>query len=841
MSPPFAPLEIGFLQHREGDLIKGRYKVLSHLGGGNFGSVYRVNDTAVGVDLACKEMHVLDNPATAGNERTSALELFKREAQNLATVRHPHIPSAYFEQEEGAWHICPRCGFDFADSTFCPDHGANLLPVAQRFYLMMDFIDGTTLEELADAEMKTQGRPLDESVCLEWIEQISTALRALHRVGIVHRDVKPDNIKIRTTDNAAVLLDFGLTRKSEEAGGYGTARLSGTSRLGTPGYAPPNLQEATRPEPRSDIYALGMTLARLLTGRNPQEAADLEALQAHTPRELNTSISPAVEQIIARSTQADAAKRYAEIDDLLADLHDITRPIGRAVVAPFSFSDGARARLPLDLARLLESHAHEAANYLYSGMLGQWLQSGGYAAPARAAEEAVARWPKQPSRALEIFRRALYPLGASKVLPEVEVEPDALDFDDLDSGNSQTRTLHIRNAGPGFAWGALETVWEEATEPGIPLPGLQLPREWEGNDEEIAIVLDTSRITNGDYRGQILVRLAGAPEQAVAARVPVFFSVQALNLRVEPSSIDFGTVAIGARARVEVCVRPVQSTLGRPRGTFYVSRDLGAVQVPDRFEGTEAWPIEIDGTREDAVARRYEGTVSIDTNGGRLRLPVRYSLSLPFWRAAWMVLAAALIGGLVAGFGRACYGLVNPAFISRWLTQNGTILSPEVAGYGTPIAIGALVGVSYELLRWAREDEIPTIKAGAPSSGSTPSGLALWRVWLRHPVLQGLLLSGLLGAMLCWPLLWIGHWAGWGFGDWLLRPLARPLFSLVSATERETGAPLVWAAVGCGAGMLWGCSRVLESLGHRWTRYALWSFYGVAAFVAFINAMLFFG
>lgn len=354
MFSSFAPIEIGFLQHRAGDLIKGRYEVLSHLGGGNFGSVYRVRDTAVGVDLACKEMHVLDNPSTVGNERTSALELFKREAQNLATVRHPHIPSAYFEQEDGDWRICPRCGLDFPEATLCPAHGATLLPVAQRFYLMMDFIDGATLEELAETEMRMQGRPLDESVCLEWIEQISTALRALHRVGIVHRDVKPDNIKIRTTDNAAVLLDFGLTRKSEEAGGYGTARLSGTGRLGTPGYAPPNLMEAERPEPRSDIYALGMTLARLLTGRNPQEPGELEELQALRPRELNMAISPAVEQLIARATQSDATQRYAEIDDLLADLHDITRPAGRVVVAPFSFSDGARARSPLDLARLLE-------------------------------------------------------------------------------------------------------------------------------------------------------------------------------------------------------------------------------------------------------------------------------------------------------------------------------------------------------------------------------------------------------------------------------------------------------------------------------------------------------
>ncbi|RYG61321.1 hypothetical protein EON80_24015, partial [bacterium] len=85
---------IGFLQHRAGDRIKDRYDVLQRLGGGNFGSVYRVVDSAVGNILACKEMHVLDNPNTPQDERAAALDLFKRVALNLATLRHPNIPFA---------------------------------------------------------------------------------------------------------------------------------------------------------------------------------------------------------------------------------------------------------------------------------------------------------------------------------------------------------------------------------------------------------------------------------------------------------------------------------------------------------------------------------------------------------------------------------------------------------------------------------------------------------------------------------------------------------------------------------------------------------------------------
>jgi serine/threonine-protein kinase len=149
--------------------------------------------------------------------------------------------------------------------------------VGARYYLMMDFVDGPTLEELASQS----ARPLEESAALAWTEQVGSALQTLHRVGIVHRDVKPDNIKIRESDKTAMLLDFGLTKKVEEAGGYGTAPLSGTTRFGTLGYAPENAEEREHPERRSDIYALGMTLYRVLSGRDPQEPQQLAEMRQY--------------------------------------------------------------------------------------------------------------------------------------------------------------------------------------------------------------------------------------------------------------------------------------------------------------------------------------------------------------------------------------------------------------------------------------------------------------------------------------------------------------------------------------------------------------------------------
>jgi serine/threonine protein kinase len=816
---------IGFLQHRSGDLIKGRYEVLSRLGGGNFGSVYRVRDTAVGVELACKEMHVLNNPATAADERAAALELFKREALNLATVRHPHIPAAYFEQENGTWNVCPLCGFDYDNADLCPLHGAQLLPVEERFYLMMDFIDGPTLEELAENESRDTGRPLDETPVLEWTAQIASALRALHRVGIVHRDIKPENIKIRSEDNVAILLDFGLTRKSEEAGSYGTVRQSGTGRLGTPGYAPPNLQELARPEPRSDIYALGMTVYRLLTGRDPQDQGTLQEMRAQTPRFFNQSLSPATEQIVLRATRADANERYSSIDDLLGDLHEIVAPTGRTHVAPFTFADGTRARSPLDLARLVEGRREEAANYLFNGLLGQWLVSGGFAPPAHAAEEAIKRFPNHPQRALEHLRRALYPANAIKYLPEIEIEPDKLEFGNVPSGASQWLELRIRNTGRGFAWGRLSSETESSTLSATanPLAGLNFPAEWDGDELTIEIELDTGRVANGEYFGYLVVTLEGVRE---VQRVPVHYSVQALSLRVEPKELNFGTLLVGEVSELPLRIVQAESSAGRPRGTIYVNSDAGPVTAPERFEGDEPFNVMVDGSRLEAIARPYHGNLQIDTNGGRLRVPLRFTLSLPLNRLLGLVAGYVFCGVGGAAFARVTYGLVNPVYLSRWLTQGGTLSPPEVLGYGTPIALGALIGVAYEILRVSREEERPLAHPA--------------QRWWQNPVIQGVFLSGVLGAVLCWPLLWIGHWAFWGFGDWLLRPLSIPPGGLSRwlGMDASNNAPVVWALAGGVAGLVAGVARVLRIRGHEWARYGAWLVYALLFLMVFINAMV---
>ena len=843
---PALPANAGFLRHRVGDIIKERYRVLEPLGGGSFGTVYRVLDEAVGVELACKEMHVLDDINTPNNERATALEWFKREALNLATVRHPHIPAAYFEQEDGAWRVCPQCGLDFPDAQFCPDHGAPLLPVEQRFYLMMDFIDGPTLEEMAVSALRDTGRPLEENTVVRWIEQIGGALRALHRVGIVHRDIKPENIKIRTTDDAAVLLDFGLTRKAEEAGGYGTLRQSGTGHMGTPGYAPPDLQELTHPEARSDIYALGMTLYRLLSGRDPQTADDLAQMRAHPPRFFNNAISPATEAIIARAIQANRNQRFGQIDDLLDELKAL-RGDAHPAATPFIFADGVRARTPQELLRLIETRRDEAANYLWNGMLERWLLSAGYAAGAQAAVDSRTRWPQHAPRALEWFRRALQPQNTPMPLPEIA--PRALDFGVLESGQIQQLTLRIA-ARDAYGWGNLFTLLQsgprdvnatdDAKKDTAPreVPGLSFAREWE-NQSEIVCTLDTSRLLPGDYAGEIIVRdaIGSAPNGAgtIVGRVPLRFRVRALNLRVQPAQLEFGTVAIGQSARLGVRIlNEDNSSRGIVRGAVHIAAGAGPVSAPEQIEGEKVWQVEIDATRPDAMARHYESALNIDSNGGRLRVPLRYRIVLPPLRIVWLLLSHIALAAVGAGLGRFAYAIINPAYAMRWLSENGTLDAPQIAGFGAPLLLGALIGLTIEI--WRNTGDGHLSNAATTQRSSTPRGRF-------NPLLQSLLLSAIIGAIIGWPLLWLGHWLLWGSGDWLLRPLNGLWIPLARALHMdiENIAPFAWATSGGIFGALWGIGRVMTILNRPWARYAVLTIYGLIFLILLVAAMLFTG
>ena len=813
MSTPQNTPQFGFLQHRVGDVIKSRYEVLDHLGGGNFGSVYRVRDRVVGNILACKEMHVLNHPDTLVDERQLALDLFKREALNLATLRHPHIPAAYFEVESGAWRICPRCGLDYQDEDVCPLHGATLLDVDERFYLMMDFIDGATLEDLAVEYSKQRGRPLPEADCVEWIAQVASALRSLHLLGVVHRDVKPDNIKIRVGDGAAILLDFGLTKKVEEAGLYGTVRQTGTGRLGTPGYAPPDSTEQQSPEARSDIYALGMTLLRLLTARDPQDADDLHDLKTHAPRYFNARISPEVEAIIQKSTAHKAGNRYVNVDELLTELNEMrVDETSSTRVPPFTFADGFKVRNTNDLTRAVETYPNEAQNYLWNGMFGEWLQAQGLAAPATSAQNAIARFPQNPQRALEIFRRALQTgkLRDDSVLPKLKIEPPLLNFGSIPSGDKRILQLRVLNVGAGLSWGTIEIEGAKGSNANVSrptLPGLIAPAGWEGNDENLSIEIDTSASPLGGHSGAILLKT-----EDVVMRVAVSYTVQPLQLHLVPPTLDFGDVPLGTKRALSLTVRKSgeRKTDGEPRGLIYRG-DLENIDAPERFSSEDPFDITIDATSRNAVAQGYSGVLHLDTNGGRLRIPIRYRIAMPTSRALLLLILPIIVGALSFGALRLLYGVLEPSFATRWLLDENGVKDFEVRAWGM-LFVGATLGlVGGARLAFVRRVD-SFWQSVCPALGA---------------------LFGMAGS---YALAFAMHWGVWVAGDWILHPIVAQFAPRV--LDASLAAPLSWTTFGGIIGFGWGLQRLLFAIGKRGAR-PLMLLFGVALLLFLVlNAMV---
>src|SRR4028119_861171 len=134
-----------YLRHLAGERIQDRYEIISVLGSGAYGTVYKCCDLELNTLVAIKELHVL--PSTDGNssEREEALAQFRREAVNLSNLRHPHIVSGHYQPHSGTWLVCPVCGQSFRGTPVCPQDRAAPVVLHQRHYLVMEYVDGPNL------------------------------------------------------------------------------------------------------------------------------------------------------------------------------------------------------------------------------------------------------------------------------------------------------------------------------------------------------------------------------------------------------------------------------------------------------------------------------------------------------------------------------------------------------------------------------------------------------------------------------------------------------------------------------------------------------------------------
>jgi serine/threonine protein kinase len=261
------------LQLAPGTLLVDRYRIVRRIGGGGMGSVYLAEDQ----NLANRPVAVKEMVEMFADESTrqKAIEDFKREAELLARLDHPSIPTIY------QYFLDLNRG---------------------RYYLVMKYIDGGDLAR----RQRDRGGRIDELTVTKWAIDTCDVLDYIHGQDppIIYRDLKPANLMIDARTNRIMLVDFGIAR-------FVAPHQRGVTAIGTMGYAPPELF-AGKVESRSDIYSLGATMFHLLTGQDPQDNPLLifDFNKNLRPRQINPSISPEMEELICRAVEHNPEKRF---------------------------------------------------------------------------------------------------------------------------------------------------------------------------------------------------------------------------------------------------------------------------------------------------------------------------------------------------------------------------------------------------------------------------------------------------------------------------------------------------------------------------------------------------
>ena len=254
-----------------GTVIDGKYEILKEISRGGMSIVYLAMDKRLNKQWAVKEIRKRGN----GKNDEVVVNSLLAEANMMKRLDHPSLPRIV----------------DIIDNGI-------------TIYVVMDYIEGESLDKILN-EYGAQ----PEELVVGWAKQLCDALSYLHsqKPSIIYRDMKPANVMLKPEGNIKI-IDFGIAREYKEQ------NLADTTVLGTKGYAPPE-QYSGQTDPRSDIFALGMTMHHLLTGVDPRSG------EAYAPvRSWNPELSEGIEIIIDRCVEPAAENRYQNCADLLYDL-----------------------------------------------------------------------------------------------------------------------------------------------------------------------------------------------------------------------------------------------------------------------------------------------------------------------------------------------------------------------------------------------------------------------------------------------------------------------------------------------------------------------------------------
>jgi serine/threonine-protein kinase len=257
-------------------VLNGRYRLIERIGSGGMSVVYRAQDLSLGRIVAVKVLH------ESLTDDEGFLRRFQREAHAAANLSHPNIVTVHDIGQDG-----------------------------DRHYIVMEFVDGRTLKQLVRLQNQT-GRPLAVGQVLDLAIQICAGIGYAHRANLIHCDVKSQNILV-TRDERVKVADFGIARAMSEA----TQHTLDSQIWGTPHYFSPEQAAGQGATPASDVYAIGVVLFELLTGRLPfvaetHTALALKHMHEPPPRasEFNPLVPPQLDQILQKVMAKEPAARY---------------------------------------------------------------------------------------------------------------------------------------------------------------------------------------------------------------------------------------------------------------------------------------------------------------------------------------------------------------------------------------------------------------------------------------------------------------------------------------------------------------------------------------------------
>ncbi len=289
-------------QTAEAALIGDRYQIVGALGRGGFGHTYLVEDIHRFQErCVLKEFDPLESDPEL---LAKAKELFEREAQVLYQLRHPQIPR--FRE----WFMDPE---------------------RHSLCLVQDYIEGETYLELLSQRLQ-QGQSFSEADILHLLTHVLPILDYIHGQGVIHRDISPDNLICRRQDQLPQLIDFGGVKQVSahlsqlQQGG----KVSGTTLIGKPGYAPVDQLRWGQVSPPCDLYALGVTALVLLVGKDPQSFFDANTQALKLPRDV--PLSPGMASLLEKLVAPHPHQRYGTAQAVLADLEAmLDSPVERRV------------------------------------------------------------------------------------------------------------------------------------------------------------------------------------------------------------------------------------------------------------------------------------------------------------------------------------------------------------------------------------------------------------------------------------------------------------------------------------------------------------------------------